>query len=1529
MKDTMMRRSDVKNAVAVIGMACRVPGAAHPEAFWSNLAEGRECIRDLTEEDLRASGVTEAEMADPRYVRRAGVLPDLDRFDAGYFGYHSREAEMLDPQQRLFLECAAQALQDAGHGATDPDTYVGVFGAVGLSSYLLNNIAPNLAELDDVSPLELMISLDKDHLATRVAYKLDLRGPAITVQSACSSSLVAVHLACQSILSGECDMALAGGVSLRGAGEGYLDSGTGVASSDGHCRAFDADATGTVPGSGVGAVVLRRLEDALAEGDTIRGVILGSAVNNDGADRVGFTAPSVSGQARVIAEALAVAEVAPETIGYVEAHGAATPLGDPVEVTALTEAFGGGSGQWCALGSVKTAIGHLDAAAGVIGLIKTVLSVAAGLVPPSLNFVRPNPSIEFASTPFFVNTVLREWPVDGPRRAGVSSFGLGGTNAHVIVEQPPALEQRGEATGSGREADPQAIVLSARSEAALRQSSRELAARLRSDPRLKLSDVAWTLQVGRLRFAHRRAVIARDPEFAASALDSGTADLFDGTVPSGARSTVFMFSGVGDHYPGMTAKLYQREPVFRAVIDECSQILAGHLGRDLRPLLLERARIDSTDHDKGGFRPAAVSGEANPEMDRTAVAQPLVFMAEYALGCLLLAAGVEPTAMVGYSIGEYVAACLSGVFTVEDVLELVARRASAIEDLPPGAMSAVLLDADSVTKTLSSDVSIAAEDGRYLTVIAGPAEAVAAAEAAFTEQGVATRRLRTEHAFHSPMMRPIAADLTGVVRRFELAAPRIPILSNVTGTWLTEPEAKSPEYWATHLHSTVRFADNLAELWRLPHPVFLEVGPGKALGSLVQQHPGRGDAPTGVVLSTLPSSSAALTDQADDHEHFTTALGRLWVAGVEVDWQGFHDRRADAAPHRVPLPTYPFERERYWVEPTAVDRCSSGSGRATDVAEWFYLPSWRRTAVPPSEAPESVLILGHGHQFSERLAARFSSGGARVITATDGDHHPVGSSVHHRVALTDRDDLERLLGLVCDDPGGMPDRIVHCVGASSPADSDELTALRSLFALGQAVSSRRAGAGTDICVITAYGQAVAGEPLLRPGNSAVAALARVVSQDLPGVTCRVIDLAHEGDPDRLAETIAGEIATAPDEPVVAYRGAERLVADYEQVRISQERKPVLRSGGVYALVGGLGFVGSNVARRLARTSGVRLAVIQRAPGTAEVAAVVAELETLGAEVAIFAADAADPAELRTALDGAVRRFGALHGVVHVAGLTAPEAFAGIEDVSADLVEAHFKPKAAVMRSLREALGDRRLDFCVVSSSLASVLGGIGHGPYAAANGYVDLFATQATRFGATPWTAVAWEAWDSGGPLPNGLRGQSLSEYVLSPAEGALAFDRVLASGFPPRLVNSTGPLRDRLDQWVTKTPRRAESEATPQGRMHNRPLLQTAYVAPRNATEETIAGLWAETLGLDRVGVFDDFFELGGHSLVATRIVARMVRSLSVSIPLGTFLRHPTVAGLAERIEVQSAAVEEGVPLTRVDRSRFRIGAGDMGESR
>ncbi len=881
------------DAIAVIGMDGRFPGAPDLAAFWDNLVEGREGAAEFTLAQFLAAGGTEAEFADPALVRVASTVEGIDRFDADFFGYRPSEAELIDPQQRLFLECCHQALEQAGQVPGRFDGRIGVYAGSSQSRYFLENVYPHvMGQANSMASLPATSGSSPGGIATRVAYKLGLTGPAMSVQTACSTSLVAIHVACQDLLSYQCDVALAGGASLNpNPHQGYQAIADGPLSPDGRCRAFDADANGMFPGDGVGVVVLKRLADALADGDPVRAVIKGSAVNNDGNRKAGYGAPSAPGQVEVILAAQAAAGTTPEKIGYVEAHGTGTPVGDPIELRALDDAFRTGTDRtgYCLLGSVKTNLGHLDAAAGIAGFIKTVLALENRTIPPSLHFTEPNPLFDLDASPFRVVTGLTEWDDTRPELAAVSSFGIGGTNAHVILGRAPEREPRPddfEIAGG-----PAVLTLSARTPKALGQAAEQLAAHLASNPRLSLADVAHTLRVGRETHDYRTAVVASGIEEARAALAAATP-----VAARAERPVVLVLPGGGTAYPRMGLGLYDSEPAFREIIDAAAATAEPLTGVDLVAHL----------HDPQGF---AESGDS-------AVAFVGIVATEIALAATLTRYGLTPAALIGHSLGEYSAACIAGVMSLADTLRVVVERARLL-DRAGGAATSVLLGTDELAGYLTGNLGIATVNGPLHTTVSGPVDEIAALEAVLEAQGVDVNRLPLP-AVHSSLLDPELPALAEVLATIALSAPRIPVISNVSGTWLTAAEATDPDYWLRHTRRTVRFADGIDTLVKEYAPLFVEAGPGRGLTRLIELQAGKD--------AVAPPAMRHRRDESEDRVVLRQALGGVWAGGGAVDLTltGSADAR------KVTLPGYPYQRRRFWIDPPA-----RGATRQFDLFEFL------------------------------------------------------------------------------------------------------------------------------------------------------------------------------------------------------------------------------------------------------------------------------------------------------------------------------------------------------------------------------------------------------------------------------------------------------------------------------------------------------------------------------------------------------------------------------------------------------------------
>ncbi|MEE8586251.1 MAG: beta-ketoacyl synthase N-terminal-like domain-containing protein, partial [Acidobacteriota bacterium] len=1021
------RREARQGSIAVIGMAGRFPGAENVEQLWENLCQGVESIRFFSDQELKEAGVPPELLEHPDYVKARPLLEGADLFDAAFFGISPREARITDPQQRVFLELCYQALEDAGQDPMGCQGPVGVYAGSSISSYL-RNLYANPEFMRSVGDFQALIGNEKDSLPLRVSYKLNLRGPSLAVQTFCSTSLVAIHLACRSLMEGECDMALAGGVSIHfPQKEGYLYDESGGVSRDGHLRAFDAKASGYIFGSGAALVVLKPLEEALNDGDPIRAVIRGTSVTNDGALKAGYTATAVEGQSAAISQALARSGLPPQSIGYLECHGSGTPLGDPVEITALSRSYGTERPhqERCPIGSIKTNLGHLDRAAGAAGLIKAVLTLQRGKIPPSLHFEEPNPNIDFQSSPFAVNTELRDFPSNGePRRAAVNSLGLGGTNAHVILEEAPAPQTVSESRTW------QLLCLSARTDTALEAVTEQVAGQLQDCSDQDLPEIAYTLQTGRHAWESRRILVCRDRTDAAEALQSQDKRRVWSSVcrDESPPPVAFLLPGLGSQYPGMARELYQKEPVFRRELDRCAELLQPLLGENLLKVIYPpeaqdgSARIPAgsgTDLRRMLGRQQESESPDSERLNQTRLAQPAIFALEYSLAQLWMSWGIRPQALIGYSVGEYVAACLAGVLSLEAALKLVARRAQLIGSLPAGAMLSVPFSRDRSEGLLGEDLWLAAVNGPQQSVLAGSAEAVEALQKRLEEEGESCRRLQTTHAFHTPLLEPICEEITRLASSLQPAEPRIPCISNLTGSWMSADQATDPGYWAEHACRPVLFGQGIEEILKEPDYLMLEVGPGQTLGSLALQS-ATSDQPTPRVLASLRHSYETRSDQA----FLLETLGKLWLLGLQPDWKGFY---AQERRRKLALPSYPFERRRFWVDPAPEAQPSAQASPGATGQIRIYTPSWKRSVAAPQQQDSLErhwLIFQDSAGLGEGLAERLEEIGGQVSRVRLGDRLEETAPGTFTLDPSRSEDYKELLSRL----GSVPDAALHLWG---------------------------------------------------------------------------------------------------------------------------------------------------------------------------------------------------------------------------------------------------------------------------------------------------------------------------------------------------------------------------------------------------------------------------------------------------------------------------------------------------------------------
>ena len=1429
--------------IAVVGMAGRFPQAENLGQFWRNIAEGRDCVNRFSTEELDSMGVPHALSRHPDYVPAAAVVKKSDYFDANFFGVSPAEARAMDPQHRVFLEVAWQALEDAGY---DPHRYDGLIGVyAGCDASLTSSVRLTAS----AAQMQSILGNSRDYFATRVAFKLNLKGPALTIQTACSTSLVAIQVACQNLLSYQCDMALTGGVGINDPRQaGYVYEDGGILSAEGVCRPFDAEAAGTVGGDGCGVVILKRLQDALDDGDTIHAVIKGAAINNDGCDKAGYTAPSVDGQAAVVAMAQAEAGIKPDSIGYVEAHGTGTSLGDPIEIAALHSAFASQTDkrQFCAIGSLKSNLGHMISAAGVGGFIKTVLALRHRQLPPSINYRRPNPSIDFAKTCFYVNTELQSWQNNGsPRRAGVSSFGFGGTNAHVVLEEAP------QASSTNASHDEQLIVVSAKSEAALEQSTAQLLGFLEAHVETDLANVSHTLLGGRQRFAYQRIAVCRDAAEARTSLMNQPPTInSDATTPSVA----FMFPGQGSQYAGMTRGIYEQEPLFAEVVDQCAEAIQPLLKADIRDVLFGDA--------------------CSKQLNQTEFTQPILFTLEYALGQLWKSWGIEPDALIGHSVGEYVAACLAGVFEYDGAIRLLVARARLAQGMPTGAMLAVELPED---EARAFGLTIAAVNGPNLTVLAGPNDQVEGAQEELERRGIPTRKLNTSHAFHTSAMDGMLEDFREEVRRTTRGEPQIPIVSNLTGSWLTASEATSVDYWVNHLRYAVRFNDGVALLMQEERRLLLEVGPGRGLSSLAKRH-------GAIAQNRVFHSCRAASEKKSDRAVLLHAAGQLFLAGASPNFEAVcHNRNV----RRISLPTYPFQREQFERPPSS--NVPHAGGREA-VEDWLYAPSWTRSILPTPSEPSSNaswIVFEDDNAFAVELIDRLERDCGQVVRVRVGDEYRQTNENCCELNPRSESDFAQLFD---DVQVGGPFHVLHLWSNSRPvtADDEQARGCYALLNLAKTLASR-SDCETRVKVVTSHVASVHGEEQLCAARATLRAVCQIAPQELPHVQFQLIDVETGSSTGALVESIAEELQAECDATFVAYRGRHRWTIDYRRLQATPGTNATPRVGGVYLITGGLGNIGLTLAEELARSGPVKLVLVSRRglpprdqwnPQADPRVARITKLEQAGSEVLVCAADATCTEPMQGVVADARERFGEINGVIHAAGYSGNEVLCRTTDTTVQQCEEQLRVKSDAVKVLDE-LKLPELDFVGLVSSLSTVVGGPGLLSYAAAHHFLDSVATSRDDARGTRWISVNWDAWND-----NATCGVT----AILPNEAGPVFRASLALR-TPQLVVSTVDLQSRMQQFEVMTHRNQRAG-------QQRDAVVPGAAAPKTAFENSLAEIFASVLGTTQICVEQDMFQLGGDSLTAIQIRNRIKEAFGVELAVSAIFENPSVRMLARHVE-------------------------------
>ncbi|BBM00784.1 type I polyketide synthase [Microbulbifer sp. GL-2] len=1381
--------------VAIVGMAGEFPEADSLESFWSNLCTETECIRFFDPDDLVAAGIPEHVVRDESFVPAKGVVPGLFEFDAEFFGYSAREASVMDPQMRRFHQLAWHALENAGYAPDAPGCSVGIWAGAGDNSIwisrFLREMSNSFARKYEISTLTA-----REFLCTRIAYKLNLKGPAVTVQTACSTSLVALHSAVTALLAGECDMSLAGAVAIhpndvngRADKGGYSFQEGMILSPDGHCRPFDIEAQGTIPGDGLGMVVLKRLDDARRDNDTILAVIKGTAINNDGNLKAGFTAPSVDGQSRVIHSAMRAAEVEPETISYIEAHGTGTPLGDPIEIEALGRVFGK-TKENRRIGSVKSNIGHLDAAAGMAGLIKTVLAMRHKLLPPNLHYNKANPKANLLGAGFNVNSELTSWNNEKyPLRACVSSFGIGGTNAHTILEEYLVNETTECSSGW------KILPWSAKSEESLNVWSNLLADHLESEPALRLNDCAYTLSTGRSHFEHRRILITDSREKAISILrEESSPHILSGRAGSRRRKITFLFPGQGSQYAGMGADIYHQLPEYREHVDSCLSLLAPSVCAELKPFLTN-----------------SEATEQAIDISNTRLAQPLLFIVEYALAQTFISWGIEPDNMIGHSIGEYVAACVSGAIPLSEALEIVVQRGSLMAEAEPGAMLAVNLDHYALKSYLSHELELAAINSSDLSVVSGTISAIEHAQVRLETEGVSVTRLKVSHGYHSHLMEPVLDRFSAVIQDRSFNDINIPYYSNISGQLISTKEIKQTNYWIQHLRSTVNVANPISEALDDEERIFLEVGPGRTLTTFVRKHSKFNS--SNRLINTIPPGNT----NGDNTQHLLMAISKLYLAGVSIDWKNFYHRDQNK---RIPLPGYVFKKTEFIPEPIAeVTELSDLAGDRRVVR--LYEPHWQRRPISlgdlSRDRSRTYIIFRDTYGLTELIEQQLINKGCRVIPVEKGEAFNRTADGAYTVGTGNAHDYTLLI----EEIGRLQievHEIIHAwsVDRAGNKSTNELSedSFYSLLNLAKALAELSTSENVLISILATELFSISGDEDIVASKALLTGPLRVIPHEVPHLNTRVIEFnqnaLERSNNSELLRSLVRELETDKFPQQVAYRGRNRWVREYRPIPANKEQAKSsegvsLRIGGTYLITGGLGDIGIAKAKHIAKNGPVNLILTTRRPISdwrrggknpshtisSSIVTELLELEKSGTTVDILTADVTshnDMVRIRRHIESV---FGVLNGIVHCAGLPGDGSLLRKEREAMDAVLA---PKTIGATILSKTFCDMDLDFVLFCSSITAILGGFGQVDYCAANAYLDAFALNSGFNNRTRVISVNWDTWSGMGMAaqdfkrkPKELSEMSSSGKLLSHDQHKFVFSQILSA-------NDTWALREH---WI------------------------------------------------------------------------------------------------------------------------------------
>ncbi len=1466
-----MKKSNVKD-IAIVGMSCNFPKSENIDEFWNNLKNGEDLVHTYTDEELKKLGVDEELIKNPNFKKVDSKVDNADNFDFSFFGYTQEEARVMDPQSRMMHQTVWQALEDASINTKAIQGDIGLYLAAANSynwiTYTRLNPSP------DIDGFFSMRLADSQFISTLISYKLNLTGPSLKIDTACSSSLIAIHMACRNLLLRECSIAMAGGININTIdNKGYFYQEGMINSKDGRCRPFDKKSSGTIGGEGAGLVVLKRLEDALRDKDHIYAVVKASSVNNDGNAKIGYTAPSIVGQSKCITSAYKFASIEPETIGYIEAHGTGTQLGDPVEVASLNKVFKNNKGQKCALGSVKSNMGHLDTGAGVAGFIKASLVLKNKEIPPTLHFEEKNENVDFASGPFYINNTLQKMEHRNglPLRAGVSSLGIGGTNAHILLEETP------ERTADQKTRKYELITHSAKTSASLQRYKAKFADYLKNIEEKDLVNVAYTSKIGRTEFNVRDFIVCDTTETGIENLQKSI-ESNSQNILSGNKKVVFMFPGQGSQFMTMGKTLYQEEKVFKAVMDTGFDWLQKNVNEDYKAIIGydENASVDAS------------------KINQTLYTQPTLFLVEVALAKLVMSWGVKPSQMIGHSLGEYTAACISGVFSMEDGLKMIAKRAELMQSLPNGDMIAVGETAETIAALLPKELSVAAINTKDSCTVSGNAAAMELFEKTLEEKEISYKKLHTSHAFHSEMMDTMLPLFEQELKMLNFSSPTIPFISNLTGKEILAQEATSPEYWSQHLRNTVKFNEGLNTLAEKGKAVYIEIGPGTTLSHFSNQQKNFRDK-SNVAIQTMSHPKK----QEDDSFVLAKALGSLGSHGIKIDWDSYYNNEKL---YKIPLPTYSFEEYKFParinLKKLYAQLAVAQNATSTEQNDLFYVQNWKKALnsqeIKTVETKQEYIIFSNESPLINTVKASLTTTGNKVIEITKGDSFKKISDHHFCLNPAIAGAFEKLFDTLTKEKIEAS-QIVYCWDTVTSEETYKNVFTEKLN-LSKGLINYRSDQKRKLTLIGDYQEPVLGNENVQTNAIASNSITYVASQENPLLETATIDVKMEVTNEVTVAKIINDIQSNTSPTQVAYRNRQKWIPFFEGFKTETIENTIL-SNKTYIITGGLGVVGAAIIGHLCDAYDATVIVLGRSAlppknewlqtsrkdgnqGSIDKIGHLIAHQQKGRKVHYITTDISKEAELLKAIFDIESNHGKISGVIHAAGISDPNMYKFVEEIDQTLIDTHFSAKVNGTKNIYSVFKDKPLDFVWITSSLSSILGGLTYGAYTAANSYIDAFMKSKVA------ELKNWSWVNLDGVSDRGLQAKDLIRI----------FETSIHTKEVAQLIISIININMRNQQQ-----KNTESNATETKNelIIERPEIQTNYVAPITKTEKDLCNIWEMFFGYDKVGLKDDFFELGGDSLKAMTVIKRMNKSFNISFNLKDFFYKSKIEELAPEIDL------------------------------